>query len=247
MTQTSTGKYCGACDRHIKDYTGLSQVELNNALSADTTYSCGRFRPDQLGLNRTVLNISNFKSVGLSVLGLLGLGLPDQAIAQSSENTVNEIKQPLSKLKFPLTIQGTISETFDSRKFPVPCANVQILQNNKVVKTNQADRKGYFSIDINEGELNESSFDMFVSSYFCGYDYKPDTLFKIPLDSALKDKVFALELTLTSDKQGDPWTGHVSYTQSEIDAQRRKPKPAPPLIPTAEPSNKNPGKAKRKK
>jgi hypothetical protein len=70
MKDSSTGKHCQNCDRHIQDYRNLTEEGLVEKFKSSEGVHCGHFNLNQLSFKQTLLNISNYKAITLSVLSL---------------------------------------------------------------------------------------------------------------------------------------------------------------------------------
>jgi hypothetical protein len=84
---TSSGGFCGSCNKIVIDFTGMSDDDILHFFSNKPTHACGRFRSDQL---RSYIPMAQVKvNPGLTVLkaGFLSLLMilinKHQAVAQN--------------------------------------------------------------------------------------------------------------------------------------------------------------------
>lgn len=196
MPQKETGRYCSECKKTINDYTSSGLEDVKSKVF------CGRFTSDQLSYHTSEYEISNFKTLSLSLLTLLGATIPDKdLLAQTHElngSTADSIhkevfKGKFSNLRFPLKMEGTIRDK-DSREVIVN-ADVRMLQQNSVIYSVKTDSSGKFSIVLLEKDISDSVFDLRVSYTGTNRPDQADTLWRVPLitDTIKKGAVFSID------------------------------------------------------
>ena len=155
-------------------FSKLSDIEFPHELKTIGQSSCGRFRKDQISFNSTTFLIPAFKAVSLSILSLLGASLvPNQLNAQTQTTQhVSKISSALSKLKFPLTIKGTLKEK--GGIMPIAYSKVIFRQKGKTRKSAYTDTEGNFSITLKRTDVVDTNFQLILSQA----GYKNDTLKK---------------------------------------------------------------------
>ena len=173
MDKTEVGSFCKHCNKVVKDYSKLSGIQFQNELAITDKNSCGRFRKDQVTFHSNTLFIPGFKEVSLSILSLLGASfIPNQSIAQTiaPAQHISKTSSALSKLKFPLTIKGTLKEK--SSNLPISYSKVLFRQKGKDKKSVYTDKDGNFSILLKRIDVVDTNFQLILSQA----GYKGDTL-----------------------------------------------------------------------
>lgn len=160
FTPDSGGKFCGSCNKIVVDFTKMGDAEIVDFFRGKPTYTCGRFRPDQLKVypNTAIVKINP----GLTLLkagfvSLLLLMMSRQASAQTpSVLTHTEILQhPDTTAERTATrakqiIRGVVK--YDDDQLPLPGVNVYLKGSDEHTITD-ADGQFEFPRRLKEGDV----------------------------------------------------------------------------------------------
>jgi hypothetical protein len=153
MSDDAKGKFCGACQKEVIDFTGMSESQLVAFFKKPAGSVCGRFRVEQLDQQMNIPKkripwIRYFFTISLPAF-LFSM----KAVAQSKTtigDTVFVPRQPkqmmlgkVSKLPEEIALRGTIK---DEQGDIVPFATVMVKDSKIGVA---ADVNGFFSIKTN--------------------------------------------------------------------------------------------------
>lgn len=161
MTAVEKGKFCGACQKNVYDFTKSSDREIISAYNKESNL-CGRFLNNQL--NRDLIVIEPKKSIWVAstsiILSFLSLGNQEtQAqekpqVEKSSENVLGGISgviKPIDFEKKGLKITGFVSDATGV----LPGVNIIVKGTTRGVST---DFGGNYNIEANKGEVLVFSF-----------------------------------------------------------------------------------------
>lgn len=155
MTAVEKGKFCGACQKNVYDFTASSDREIIEAYHKESNL-CGRFISNQL--NRDLVIPQPKKSIWLAstsiILSFLSLGNQETKaqekpkVENSEEVTIiaGGIKKKVNKI-----IAGTISDETGR----LPGVNVIV---KGTTRGTSSDFDGNYSIEANQGEILIFSF-----------------------------------------------------------------------------------------
>jgi hypothetical protein len=158
MTPTQQGKFCGSCNKHVVDFSLMSDQQILSFLSRQSGKLCGRFDADQLQRPLVETKIKKKKSWWMTLIMPL-LFLFERSHAQGAvsivkaDTTVSPVdRQPqiMGKLIYPPIKEKTVTgKVVDDTNEPVPFATIIQKQINNAAIT---DSVGNFSIQINSIE-----------------------------------------------------------------------------------------------
>lgn len=159
MTAVEKGKFCGACQKNVYDFTKSSDREIISAYNKESNL-CGRFLTNQL--NRDLIVIEPKKSIWVAstsiILSFLSLG-NQETQAQEKAQVVNSPKELIQGYitskpvieKKGLKITGFVSDAAGV----LPGVNIIVKGTTRGVST---DFGGNYSIEANKGEVLVFSF-----------------------------------------------------------------------------------------
>lgn len=186
--QTSTGGFCGSCQKEVIDFTKMTSQEILNHFSVNSGETCGQFKASQLKTYEPNMNNHvniNFVSRGIAIMSFSLLSLcavsnlnaQDVAIAnQSQASETNSIEQSIilgdiAVKQEQYTVTGTV---LDEENLPLPGVNV-VLKGSTEGASTDFDGKFIFprALDVN---------DVLVFSYI-GYESKEYTVVQSETDA----------------------------------------------------------------
>ena len=186
--QRNGAHHCNACDHNLVDFRNATDEEIAAALKAAGSKTCGIFRNDQTVARTSVFQLGLQRRVGLSLLGILGFISPVVLTSCDSAQDTEQQQNAFSKLRFPMQLKGTLTDKRTNK--PISNAEISILQNDKTLLTGKTDDKGRFHIEVKEGDLSDSHFDLVLARL----GYTNDTLHAV--DSWNNNKQQHMQLTL---------------------------------------------------
>jgi hypothetical protein len=144
------GRHCGQCNNIVYDFSTLSDAELINFFTTNTTVHCGRFHNSQLNRTITTINerksfvhrFTKFAATVFAVLSFRAAGAHTGSISKSLITTQPSTKQPANLfVPFKATISGIV---INEHNQPLYKASV-FFDTTLVVTTDSA---GHFSFDV---------------------------------------------------------------------------------------------------
>lgn len=155
MTPTEQGRFCGACQKNVIDFSKMTDNELLEFLSTHTGSMCGQLRGSQLNraITQTRLQGKNWKLnsffTALMLAGSAGLAMAQTAPPGAPHKIVTATKNPQTQSR--KTTDDPISNTLNATVFDtigntaMPFATVWIANTQTHV---QADANGKFTLII---------------------------------------------------------------------------------------------------
>lgn len=162
FTPTQKGKFCGACQKEVIDFTNWTDDEIKHYFKSSTTSTCGRFKQPQLKIYQTETP-AKVHSACAAFIAFLMLLVNEPAQAQTATTTpqeqIDEEKKVGLKLKVPtvLTIKGLVIDEVDSLGIP----GVNIVRKGFAAET-VTDANGKFEITIHNPQINEALVISFI-------------------------------------------------------------------------------------
>ncbi len=160
MTPADKGRFCGACQKNVRDFTRSSDREIATAFAKDKDL-CGRFRQTQLDRDLVIPAEKSTVWIAASaaVLSFIGLSTHESAAqevpaTEQHEAQMNYVGKP-SASKF-VTITGTVSENLG------PFPGVSIFNKGSQLIT-QTDIDGKYTIEAAPGDVLEFSIIGYVT------------------------------------------------------------------------------------
>lgn len=153
-------KHCATCNKCVTNFTNLSSNNTQENINAEGGITCGMFRIDQLDNIYQRHTLSRFKSITLTVMGLLGIfATANTAAAQTTEQnltpvTDNNTAHNLDSIKSPIHVAGRLrdKETLAAAAY----VKIEVLQNGTVIKATHTDFEGKFSFVLTKNELTDT-------------------------------------------------------------------------------------------
>lgn len=170
MEKNEKGYHCKNCDHVLKDFRNSNEEEINRALLENSGKTCGIFNRDQLNYKTSHIQAPVFKTIGLSLLGILGFLGPVISSCETVNDHTENKKNVFNLLRFPLHIKGKVTDENTGKL--LPNFNLDILQHGKLIKKTKTDENGYFDILITKNDLDEEVFSLAIG----GDRYENDTL-----------------------------------------------------------------------
>lgn len=176
MTPTDRGKFCGACQKNVTDFTSMTDNEILQFLNEHAGASlCGQLRGSQL--NRAIVNTrlsgKNYR-LNTMLAALMIAGTAGSAYAQSAPppyhpTVVIDQKNPTGPVCIRTTpsaekhvFTAVVIDTISGQ--PQPFATVSIAG---TTCTAQADKHGMFILEIPDSLFTENiTFQVQVAGYF---------------------------------------------------------------------------------
>ncbi len=191
----SNGYHCSNCDKTLTDFRYSNAEEINSAMKATTSSVCGIFNKNQVDSKVSFLNLPLWNArVSLSLLGVLGFIGSATVSCEVDTPVVQEKKlHAFNVLKFPMRFRGTVTDKSSSEI--IPNAELKIIQNGQVIRTEKTDAEGNFDFFLQKSELMNETFDLVFKSN----EFVNDTLNNLSFEEA-KTKSIQLSLqALNSD------------------------------------------------
>lgn len=158
MTPAEKGKFCGACQKNVYDFTKATDREIIQAYNNDQKL-CGRFLNTQL--DRELIVPKEKKSIWLASVffGMISLA-NTKAVAQEKTNTEQTetkhfLGKPAQTQKEETNDEKTITGIVSDASGPLPGVNVFVKGTTRGVSTYF---DGKYSIKAKEGETLVFSF-----------------------------------------------------------------------------------------
>jgi hypothetical protein len=188
MSDAACGKFCGACQKHVIDFTDMSDTELGRVINTTKGEICGRMTQAQM--NRTiiletypshwsarwVLAFTALASFSGTLLAKPFYHLPDIKIFQSEKKDLKGIDKPLRRVKVRLV--DSLS------KEPVAFSSAVLKTPYQLVN---ADIDGVFQFSVPDS----TSF-IEIEFIYIGFHSK---IVYIDLNEIMKDPFWTFELT----------------------------------------------------
>lgn len=198
LESTPSGFHCANCQKTLIDFRTKSTNEVHETIVQESGRVCGIFHRDQFDYKTTTYSLSSLSnSVGLSLLGILGFVSPlltGCGNDQQDKAAVEAQKKAFKHLKFPMHVQGMLTEEQTGKA--LPHAAIQLQQNGETIRTVQTDQLGHFDFVINRGDLKQETFHLIFGSSATN----KDTLFNQHLEHFSKGKQLRLTLKAEAGK-----------------------------------------------
>lgn len=161
FTPTSNGGFCNSCSKNVVDFTKMSDAEILDYFAQKQDSTCGKFNPNQLGIEYSKKNVSTTyrrpKWIQTSILSLLLLLLGVESSAQIiDKKTPTEITQletehhkKIVLEKESQIVQGIV---VDEEKSPLPGVNIYLKDSDKGA-VSDIDGKFKFPSELEEGDI----------------------------------------------------------------------------------------------
>jgi hypothetical protein len=116
---TSTGGFCGSCQKEVIDFTKMSDGQILNYFKKNKENTCGRFEKNQLKSYYTLSSPSKKRSFNLLGASLIGASLlsalPNQQIKAQEHNPTEKVeakgsKEENKKGNDTITITGVVKD-----------------------------------------------------------------------------------------------------------------------------------------
>lgn len=195
MSPTEQGKHCTACDKVVKDFTGLNKDQVLQIVANSKESVCGRINQDFEDRLPTAneKNIINYRRWAAKMVTFLAILVWNKKMVMSQELVIKNIdhdeKKSYGNKKFKLTIK-----IYDENNLPVIFANVKIIGANGTERFVQSNIDGVATIDLTESDLGGNEIELNI---FCmGFENrrlekivlnKAEPVLNISLCSALLD------------------------------------------------------------
>lgn len=211
-------RHCSTCNKCVTNFQKLSPQQLQAEIDKQGGNVCGVYKLDQLDNIHQRFFVKNYKSIVVSVIGLLGLfssaiSANGQTQPQAIPSTTpqNNSTQIADTLNASITISGKLR---DNASLAVAAgAKIQVMQNGQVIKTVTTNSKGLFYFHLKKNELTDSLITLQVMYEFPSKQYsKP---FVVVNDEHLANAYFDLQL------RGIP-TLYLLYDEDELVTPRRR-------------------------
>lgn len=169
MTPNEQGRFCGACQKNVIDFSTMTDNEIIAFLSEHTGKLCGQLRGSQLNrvIVQTKLTGSNWK-LNSAMTALMLIGGAGIANAQAPFPVPVPTNTPVvQKLRYPVCpkedspanqkvveknmINAQVVDTVSGE--PMAYAKVQLAGTDNIV---QADSAGYFSMEIPATSMSDT-------------------------------------------------------------------------------------------
>jgi len=190
LSKEEKGFHCASCDKVLTDFRGKTNEETVAIIQSNPGKVCGVFDPHQFDYKVSTLHLlPSQRSVGLSLLGILGFLGPIISSCETQDVKATEIKsKAFTNLKFPLTISGNLKDEKTGQ--PLAFSPVEIQQAGIVILKSTTDALGNFSITVNKNDLEQETFDLIYSAK----NHIADTLSHQTLFGHSKSKKLTLTL-----------------------------------------------------
>jgi hypothetical protein len=160
MTPTQRGRFCGACERDLIDFSILTDAEVFKVIQANEGKVCGRFHKTQM--NRDFIQVEERESpkylkfaasllLSLAVGNTQGQSVPKESIHIEAADSTQKPVEPIQKTIPPYTISGKVYDV--TTNDPIPFSLVRIQGNTVGTKT---DFDGNFTLEIPRALRNET-------------------------------------------------------------------------------------------
>ncbi len=162
FTPTQKGKFCGACQKEVIDFTTWTDDEIKQYFKHSKQTTCGRFKQHQLKTYPVTQTNKSHSAWAAFVAFLMLLG-HEKAGAQTTTVTPQEevIKQNKTKLhkeiETPITISGVVLDEADSLGLP----GVNIVRKGFADGT-VTDANGRFELTIEHPQASETLVVSFI-------------------------------------------------------------------------------------
>jgi len=187
---TTTGGFCGSCNKNVIDFTSMSDNELIEVISKSVGKTCGRLRPEQL--NRSIIKpqiqnkINGWSMLKIGITSISLLLLNQNALTNPLVKPIVEViqkekqsKNKLSKINVSQIITGVVIDEYGD---PLPGVNI-ILKGTQHGCISDINGKFKFPIDVKEGDV--------LVFAFIGFETKE---YKVTKESFTN---IAMEMTMT--------------------------------------------------
>lgn len=160
FTPTTTGKFCGSCQKNVIDFTKATDDEIIAFISKKPEHVCGRFRTDQLKSYMLLQEASirpGFMLLKAGVISLLLLLISKPGQAQTAVlKTKTEIApQRTTSQGHEILVRGVVTSSEDSTALP----GISVVQRG-TVRATQTDGYGRFALQV-----DPSTSDVLVFSF----------------------------------------------------------------------------------
>jgi hypothetical protein len=176
FTPTQKGKFCGACQKEVIDFTARTDDEIKHYFKNNTQSTCGRFKQQQLKIYPTTEVRPKSHSAWAAFVAFLMLLVHEPAEAQTAtpaqQEQFDEQKQEakLSKALTSITIKGIVIDDTDSLGIP----GVNVVRKGTTEGT-VTDANGKFELTINSLKANETLIVSFIGLNTTEVSISPNT------------------------------------------------------------------------
>lgn len=170
MEKQEKGYHCKDCNHVLTDFRNSTQEEINEKIKNNPGKVCGIFNRNQIDYKVSHIQIPAFKTVGLSLLGILGFLGPVLTSCESDPAATTHKQNAFNLLKFPMHVKGTVKDEKTGK--PLPYFQVEVLQHDKRIKIAKTDKDGNFDILIRKEDLDQEVFKLAIG----GHGFERDTV-----------------------------------------------------------------------
>jgi CarboxypepD_reg-like domain len=163
FTPTQKGKFCGACQKEVIDFTAWTDDEIKRYFKTTTQSTCGRFKQQQLKLYPTTEVRPKSHSAWAAFVAFLMLLVHEPTDAQTAtaaqQEQVDEQRQKpiVSKALTSITIKGIVIDDIDSLGLP----GVNVVRKG-FADGIVTDADGKFELILNRPQVNETLVISFI-------------------------------------------------------------------------------------
>jgi hypothetical protein len=162
FTPTQKGKFCGACQKEVIDFTKSTDDEIKHYFKNNTQLTCGRFKQQQLKIYPETIPTTKTHSAWAAFVAFLMLLGYETAEAQTSttipqEEVVKQTKSKSVKEMNSITVSGVVLDDVDSLGLP----GVNIVRKGFTDGT-VTDADGRFELILNRPQVNEALVISFI-------------------------------------------------------------------------------------
>ncbi|MBX2914161.1 MAG: carboxypeptidase-like regulatory domain-containing protein [Cyclobacteriaceae bacterium] len=162
FTPTQKGKFCGACQKEVIDFTAWTDDEIKHFFNHSSQATCGRFKQQQLKIYPEMATTSKTHSAWAAFVAFLMLLGHETAEAQTSttilqEEVVKQTKPKLVQEVNSITVSGIVVDAMDSLGLP----GVNILRKGSTYGT-VTDSTGRFELTIPHPQPSETVVVSFI-------------------------------------------------------------------------------------
>lgn len=162
FTPTQKGKFCGACQKEVIDFTSWTDDEIKHYFKNTTQSTCGRFKQPQLKIYQTETTAKTH-SAWAAVVAFLMLLVHEPVEAQTTTPTQQEQVDEQKEKPIPgkaltsITLKGIVIDDIDSLGLP----GVNVVRKGFADGT-VTDADGKFELILNRPQMNETLVISFI-------------------------------------------------------------------------------------
>jgi hypothetical protein len=162
FTPTQKGKFCGACQKEVIDFTAWTDEEIKQFFKGSSQATCGRFKQHQLKTYPDIAAATKTHSAWAALVAFLMLLGHETAEAQTSttipqEEVVKQTKSKPLKEGSTITVSGVVLDDVDSVGLP----GVNIVRKGCTGGT-VTDANGLFELTIPHPQPSETLVVSFI-------------------------------------------------------------------------------------